>query len=86
MKELEIQITNPTGLHTRPGTEFVKLAKTFASDITVKKGEKNANAKSLVKLLQIGISQNDTIVICANGEDEEKAIADLSEYIKNLSE
>lgn len=86
MKELEIQITNPTGLHTRPGTEFVKLAKTFASDITVKKGEKNANAKSLVKLLQIGISQNDTIVICANGEDEEKAIADLSAYIKNLSE
>lgn len=86
MKELEIQITNPTGLHTRPGTEFVKLAKTFASDITVKKGEKNANAKSLVKLLQIGISQNDTIVICANGEDEEKAIADLSDYIKNLSE
>lgn len=86
MKELEIQITNPTGLHTRPGTEFVKLAKTFASDITVKKGEKSANAKSLVKLLQIGISQNDTIVICANGEDEEKAIADLSAYIKNLSE
>lgn len=86
MKELEIQITNPTGLHTRPGTEFVKLAKTFASDITVKKGEKSANAKSLVKLLQIGISQNDTIVICANGEDEEKAIAGLSDYIKNLSE
>lgn len=86
MKELEITIKNPTGLHTRPGTEFVKLAKTFASDISIKKGEKSANAKSLVKVLQIGISQNDAIVISANGEDEEKAIASLADYINNLSE
>lgn len=86
MKELEITIKNPTGLHTRPGTEFVKLAKTFASDVTIKKGEKNANAKSLVKVLQVGISQNDTITISADGEDEEKAIAALADYINNLSE
>lgn len=86
MKEFEITIKNPTGLHTRPGSEFVKLAKTFASDISIKKGEKSANAKSLVKVLQIGISQNDVIMISANGEDEEKAIASLADYINNLSE
>lgn len=86
MKEFEITIKNPTGLHTRPGSEFVKLAKTFASDISIKKGEKSANAKSLVKVLQIGISQNDVIMISANGEDEEKAIASIADYINNLSE
>ncbi|MGP1457820.1 MAG: HPr family phosphocarrier protein [Treponema sp.] len=86
MKEIAITVKNPTGLHTRPGTEFVQLAKTFESDITVKKGEKEANAKSIVKLLKIGISCGDEITVAAAGSDEDKAIAALTAYIENLSE
>ena len=40
MKEAVITVKNPTGLHTRPGTEFVQLAKSFESDVSVIKGEK----------------------------------------------
>lgn len=86
MKEAVITVKNPTGLHTRPGTEFVQLAKTFESDIIVKKGEKEANAKSIVKLLKIGISCGDEITVSASGSDEGKAIASLISYIENLSE
>ena len=86
MKEAVITVKNPTGLHTRPGTEFVQLAKTFDSDIIVKKGEKEANAKSIVKLLKIGISCGDEITVSASGSDEDKAIASLISYIENLSE
>ncbi len=86
MKEAVITVKNPTGLHTRPGTEFVQLAKTFESDIIVKKGEKEANAKSIVKLLKIGISCGDEITVSASGSDEDKAIASLISYIENLSE
>lgn len=86
MKEIVITVKNPTGLHTRPGTEFVQLAKTFESDIIVKKGEKEANAKSIVKLLKIGISCGDEITVSASGSDEDKAIASLISYIENLSE
>jgi Phosphotransferase System HPr (HPr) Family len=86
MKEAVIIVKNPTGLHTRPGTEFVQLAKTFESDIIVKKGEKEANAKSIVKLLKIGISCGDEITVSASGSDEDKAIASLISYIENLSE
>ncbi|MBQ9239366.1 MAG: HPr family phosphocarrier protein [Treponema sp.] len=86
MESKELTVTNPTGLHTRPGTEFVKRAKNFVSDITIKKGEKTANAKSIIKLLQIGISQGDTITLTACGDDESVAIAELAAYVQSLSE
>lgn len=84
MQRIEIAVTNPTGLHTRPGTEFVRLAKTFSSNVFVQKGEKNASAKSLIKLLQIGISQGDLIVLSCEGSDELAAIEQLKNYIMNL--
>ena len=82
----EITIQNPTGLHTRPANDFVTLANTFQSDITIRKNEKTANAKSIIKLLRIGISQNDTVVLEADGADEEKAVQALTEFIDQLQE
>lgn len=86
MKSAKVKIINPTGLHTRPGTEFVQLAKKFASDITVKKGDKEGNAKSIIKVLKIGISCGDEIEILASGNDEESAVNSLIEYVENLTE
>ena len=86
MQTLQIEITNPTGLHTRPGTGFVRLAKTFESTIRIQKGDKTANAKSLVKILKIGISQGDVVEITVEGSDEEQALAGIREYIENLEE
>lgn len=86
MKTAELTIVNETGLHTRPGTQFVKLASTFQSDITVRKSDKNANAKSIIKVMKIGISKGDAITIEANGSDEDAAIKALSDFINNLSE
>ena len=86
MREIQLEIMNPTGLHTRPGTEFVRLAKTFACDVEIQKNDKTANAKSLVKLLKIGISQGDVVSLICRGDDEEQAAESLADYIKNLSE
>jgi phosphotransferase system HPr (HPr) family protein len=86
MQQIELSITNPTGLHTRPGTAFVRLAKTFACGVTLQKKEQTANAKSLVKLLQIGISQGDTITITCEGDDEKTAIEQLAQFIRDLKE
>ena len=86
MQEIELEITNPTGLHTRPGTEFVRLAKSFACEIEIYKNDKTANAKSIVKLLKIGISQGDSIRLTCNGDDETAALEALAEYIRNLKD
>ena len=86
MLATRLDIQNPSGLHVRPATEFVRLAKTFACEITVRKGDKSANAKSMVRLLKIGISQGDVIELVCTGTDEEQALASLTQYIQNLVE
>ncbi len=86
MQSVDITITNPTGLHTRPGTKFVQEAKKYQSDIQVHKGEKAGNAKSLIKLLKIGISQGDAITLTASGDDEQEAICALRAFLETLHE
>ena len=86
MKEITITVKNPTGLHTRPGTEFVQRAKAVQSDIFIRKGEKEANSKSIIKVMRIGISCGDMITLTASGEDEEQAVQALAAYIDALKE
>jgi len=86
LTQREFHITNPTGLHTRPGNDFVKTAKQFGCDITLTKGEKTVDAKSLLKIMKANIVQGDTIRISCDGPDEEKALEALGHYLESLKE
>ncbi len=77
-----VKIKNKTGLHARPASIFVKLAKNFGSKIEVKKGEKKINGKSMLGLLSVSIAQGDEIELIVEGEDENKAIEALEELFK----
>ena len=69
------------GLHARPAAQFVKAAKGFSSDIVVVKGEKEANAKSSLKIMTLGAKKGDSVIIRAEGEDAEEAVEALAELI-----
>ncbi|QSH41397.1 HPr family phosphocarrier protein [Lentisphaerota bacterium ZTH] len=86
MVEREIQVVNPTGLHTRPGHKFIAEAKKHSCDIFVQKGDKKFSAKSLLKLMKIGISQGDLIKIICNGEGENAALENMCEFVANLKD
>lgn len=83
MKEFEITIRNPTGLHARPAKVFVNVAKQFASDIRVFHGEKKANAKSLISMLTLGAERGAQVRITADGDDEDEAIRTLEKAIRD---
>ena len=75
----KVVIQNKSGLHARPASDFIGCAKQFKSKITLKNlstGEE-VNAKSIVMLLSLGLSQGQEIELCAVGEDETLAINDL---------
>ena len=58
-------ITNPHGLHARPSATLVKVAKEFQSEIWVANPDgdgKSVNAKSLMKLVSLGVK----VVIACN--------------------
>jgi len=69
------------GLHARPAAEFVKKARQFTAEITVIKGEKEANAKSPMRIMALGAKKCDEIVIQAEGDDAEEAVKALVELI-----
>ncbi|MBB2973671.1 phosphoenolpyruvate--protein phosphotransferase [Mesorhizobium sp. RMAD-H1] len=71
------------GLHARPATRFVKLAKSFESNIDLVKGEKSVSAKSSVKLMLLGVKENDEVTVRAEGADAIEAIEALIGYLEN---
>ncbi len=74
MVERETVVGPEEGLHARPAARFVKTAKQFSSEIVVIKGEREANAKSSLKIMTLGAKKGDKIVVRAEGEDAEEAV------------
>lgn len=64
-----VEILNDTGLHARPAAVISNTAKTFSSSVFLQKGEKKVNAKSVVDILGLEVSQHDCITVVAHGED-----------------
>lgn len=87
MKSARVTIINPTGLHARPASEFVSKAKQFSSRITIKNAAQAAsvpvNAKSIIHLLTLGLSQGAVAEITAEGEDESAAVETLKQLVES---
>lgn len=85
MFSLQAKLINASGLHARPASDFVKLAKSFASKITVRslERENTVNAKSIVMILSQGFCKDTTIEISAEGPDEQAAVTALAELVSS---
>ncbi|KXS49760.1 MULTISPECIES: HPr family phosphocarrier protein [Halanaerobium] len=79
--ERNVEITNATGLHARPASKFVQKAGTFKSDVKIVYGEKEVNAKSIMGVLSLGVSQGNQIKIKCEGEDAETALEELINFL-----
>jgi len=81
MAERETVIGAEEGLHARPAAQLVKTAKQFSSEIVVLKGEREANAKSSLKIMTLGARKGDNVTIRAEGDDAEEAVEALIELV-----
>lgn len=77
----DIAIPNSTGLHARPATALVELARTFISEVRVRYGAESADAKSLISLLQLGAGRDAVVHISAQGPDAAAALDALRQAI-----
>ena len=80
--EASLVITNKVGLHLRPARSLVQTAAQFQSKIVVLFAGKTANAKSIMGVMKLGVSMGDSIVVQAEGEDAEQAIAALTDLVR----
>ena len=81
MTSKNITVQNQVGLHARPATFFIQKANEFKSLITIAKDERRVNAKSLLGVLSLGITKGTSIVIEADGPDEQEAVEQLESLI-----
>lgn len=81
-------ITAPLGLHARPATSLIRLAKNYKSAISLKKGEKTIRLNSMLNILSLNVKGGETVSIFIEGEDEQAASANIDQFfiteLKNL--
>ena len=82
MVEREVIVRFEEGIHGRPASDLVKMAKQFRSQVRVINGDRKANAKSPMQVTAFA-KKGDTIIIWAEGEDEEDAVETLSKLLSS---
>ncbi len=83
MPEATVVLPNPSGLHARPAKVFARRAKEKACEVKVSKGDREADAKSVLSVLTLDVLHGDEIVIRTDGEDAEAALADLVDLVEH---
>ena len=81
MKEFKHIINDPMGLHARPAGMFVKACAGYASTITINAPTGTADAKRLMGIMRLAAKQGMELTITVEGADEEKAAAELQEFL-----
>lgn len=81
-----VEITNETGLHARPASEFTKVASKLDCDVFLEKDGQQVNAKSILGLLSLAITKGSKLDIITDGSDEVEGLAQLVTLIENLED
>lgn len=83
MKEFTYTIKDPLGIHARPAGLVCKKLGEFTSSITIERADnhQSCEAKKLLALMKLKVKQGDTIIVKADGADEEDAIKTAESYL-----
>ena len=74
-------ISNSAGLHARPAAVLANVAKKYAAEIWMQRGDDRANAKSVTSVMNLDVRYNDKVNLVAQGPDAQDAIAFLAPLI-----
>ena len=79
----ELKILNNLGLHARAAAKVVSTANKFESQIIFVKDDKNADARSIMKLLMLSASKGSSINVKIDGNDQNDAMSSIEKLFKN---
>lgn len=82
MIEKTVTVMNKAGLHARTAAQFVTRAGDFACDVRIVCNGKEANARSIMGIMSLGITQGAEITIKAEGDDATEAVAALTALVQ----
>ena len=81
VRSAPVAITHEAGLHARPAAVVAAAARQFTSDVRLVKGDREANARSLVSIMALEVGRGDSVTVVARGEDAQEAIAAITQTL-----
>ena len=80
-KPITVQLAN--GLEARPVALLVQVACQYESKIYVETENKKVNAKSIMGMMTLGLNAGESVVVSADGTDEQAAIENIEKYLSS---
>ncbi|GAA3411157.1 HPr family phosphocarrier protein [Paenibacillus hodogayensis] len=77
----EMTVLNEQGFHVRPAQLFAEKAGAFASSVRVRGEAGEADGKSMLELMTLGLAQGSRLTLETDGPDEAEALKTLAELI-----
>lgn len=81
--EKKFIIKNELGLHARPISKWLAIFKDTGVTVTVTKGEKTVNGKSMIGLMQVSAKKDDEILVDIEGDASLELMDALSVLIED---
>ena len=81
MASAEVQIVNKLGLHARASAKLTQVASGFNCEVWLSRNGRRVNAKSIMGVMMLAAGKGASIMIDAQGDDAEAALAALQKLI-----
>lgn len=81
MIEKSIKIEMAGGLDARPVAMLVQVASKHESKVYIMAEGKKVNAKSIMGMMSLALSQGEMVTVSAEGNDEQAAIENIGDYL-----
>ena len=78
-----VVVPNPAGLHARPAAVLSSLASRYESDIRLKRGDDQANAKSVMAIMGMEVAHGNKVQVIAHGPDAAQAAEELGAALRD---
>ncbi len=78
-----VQFNCDDALQMKAVAVLIQKASTFRSSVYLAKGERRANAKSLLGVMSLGVENAMLLSVTAEGSDEVEALDTIANYLTN---
>lgn len=81
MKKRTMEIRLEDGLEATPIAMLVQVASQYEANIYMETAGKKVNAKSIMGMMSLGLDAGETLIVSADGVDEDAALDGIEKYL-----
>ena len=81
MARIDVEIINKLGLHARASAKLTQVASGYKCEVWLTRNGRRVNAKSIMGVMMLAAGKGAMLVIEAEGEDADAALAALQTLI-----